>query len=317
MSGVVKKAKPLIAAGVGAYVGFLVGGPSGALRGASIGYSLGSSKSKPSGGGQGGGIGSTNVSTPDTGQSATAIGEQAWVPKSFGNRRSGMVLTATDLTNASHEIVQEIGGFAYSVYTLGEGPWNKINQLNYQNIKIFKDNQTINFGQIYSFEDAVFNTDIKNVEIEFVQGTATQSLSTMLSRVTWGYTGTGFTSGDRWYEDTDVGNGICYMVVRIKRDKGALIRETAPNFTIDSEGKQIPEIRLEGQTRQYTGSSYNTGTNPAMVALDQLRSANFGLGLNNNEIDFDSFVKFANYCDNPGTYSNSVTMPALTINGFH
>ena len=48
MSGVVKKAKPLIAASVGAYVGFLVGGPSGALRGASIGYSLGSSK-KPGG----------------------------------------------------------------------------------------------------------------------------------------------------------------------------------------------------------------------------------------------------------------------------
>ena len=313
MSGVVKKAKPLIAAGVGAYVGFLVGGPSGALRGASIGYSLGSSK-KPKGN-PGGGMGSTNVSTPDTGQSATAIGEQAWVPKSFGNRRSGMVLTATDLTNANHEIVQTTGEFAYSVYTLGEGPWEQIKQLNYQNIKIFKDNQTINFGQIYSFEDAVFNTDIKNVEIQFIQGDATQSLSTMLSRVTWGYTGTGFTSGDRWYEDTDVGNGICYMVVRIKRDKGALIRETAPNFTIDSLGKRIPEIRLEGQTRQYTGGTYNTGTNPAMVALDQLRSANFGLGLTNEEIDFDAFVKFANYCDNPGTYSDGVTIPAFTING--
>ena len=313
MSGVVKKAKPLIAAGVGAYVGFLVGGPSGALRGASIGYSLGSSK-KPKGN-PGGGMGSTNVSTPDTGQSATAIGEQAWVPKSFGNRRSGMVLTATDLTNANHEIVQTTGEFAYSVYTLGEGPWEQIKQLNYQNIKIFKDNQTINFGQIYSFEDAVFNTDIKNVEIEFVQGNATQSLSTMLSRVTWGYTGTGFTSGDRWYEDTDVGNGICYMVVRIKRDKGALIRETAPNFTIDSLGKRIPEIRLQGQTRQYSGGSYATGTNPAMVALDQLRSANFGLGLTNEEIDFDAFVKFANYCDNPGTYSNANTVPPFTING--
>ena len=95
MSGIVKKAKPLIAAGVGAYVGFMVGGPSGALRGASIGYSLGSSK-KPKGG-PAGGMGSTNVSTPDTGQSATAIGEQAWVPKSFGSRRGGMVLTATDL----------------------------------------------------------------------------------------------------------------------------------------------------------------------------------------------------------------------------
>ena len=146
MSGVIEKAKPIIGAAIGAYVGFIVGGPSGALRGAALGYQLGSKKDKPDS--PGGNVGSQN--TPDTGANATAIGEQAWVPKSFGDRRSGMVLTATDLTNANHEIVEETGEFSYSVYTLGEGPWTTIKQLNYNSIKIFKDNQTINFGQIYS-----------------------------------------------------------------------------------------------------------------------------------------------------------------------
>ena len=51
-----------------------------------------------------------------------------------------MVLVASDVMNANHKIIEEgaAGAFATSVYVLGEGPWNKIEQLRILQIyKIF------------------------------------------------------------------------------------------------------------------------------------------------------------------------------------
>ena len=318
MGSAVKKLAPIAIIAVGAFAGYAVfGGALGAIRGASLGFSLAGQLSG-GGGGSGGGSSAGSVgqtSIPDTGQLATAVGEDAWVPKQYGNRRAGMVLIASDVMNSQHKIVNEgaAGGFATSVYALGEGPWNKITQLRLSDIKLFKDDQTIIFGDTYSFGDTIFSEikDFSNLEVTFIQGNIGQALPNVLSRVT-------NTDDTRWFRDTDVGNGICYMVLRIKRDKEATIRETAPtNFTIESEGKQIPEIRLEGSPVQYSSSGivdhndYETGRNPALIALDQLRTSEFGLGLLDSEIDFDAFVNFANYCDNPGIYSDNTTIEPL------
>ena len=323
MGSAVKKLAPIAIIAVGAFAGYAIfGGALGAIRGASLGFSL---AGQLSGGGSGSGGGSSagsvgQTSIPDTGQLATAVGEDAWVPKQYGDRRAGMVLIASDVMNSNHKIIEEgaAGAFATSVYALGEGPWNKIIQLRLSDIKIFKDNQTINFGETYSFNNDIFSTlkDFSNLEVTFIQGNIGQSLPDVLSRVT-------NTDDTRWFRDTDIGNGICYMVLRIRREKEATIRQTAPtNFTIESEGKRIPEIRIEGSPVQYLGSDgtpsgdiYETGRNPALIALDQLRTSEFGLGLTNAEIDFDSFVNFANYCDNPGTYSDGTTIQPFRLDG--
>ena len=321
MGGAVKKLAPIAAIAIGAYAGYAIfGGALGAIRGASLGFRLagllGGGGEDPSGG-NAGNVGQTEI--PDTGQLATAVGEDAWVPKQYGNRRAGMVLVASDVARENEDGTYQIvetgasGAFAFSVYTLGEGPWNKINQLLFYDNEIFKTGQTINFGQEYDIGNNIFNEDnASNIGIEFIQGLLGQSRAGMLSNIKG-------VDGLDWFAPTDIGNGICYMVVKIKRDKDALIRETAPtNFTIEAEGKKVPDIRLDNSTTQDTFGNYTNAiytTNPALIALDQLRSSTFGLGLTDTEIDFDAFTDFANYCDNPGTYSDGVSVTPFTLNG--
>jgi hypothetical protein len=314
MSKVVKKVAPIVGAVVGAFVGFATGGPAGAIRGAALGYSLGKAvQGKPSSNTQAG-----DPSVPDTGQLATAIGEKAWVPKAYGNRRSGCVLVATDVMNETssgsdlYKIVgnNAAGSYSTSVYVLGEGPWEKITNVYYNNNAIFKSTADLQFGTVYSWGNDVYDTtqNFKNLQFEFIRGEKIQNRSTLLSRV---YNN----DNTYWFDTTDVGNGICYMVIRVKRDSQAIIRETAPALTIDGYGKRIPEIRIEGSPVQYSNATYQTGTNPALIALDQLRDDKFGLGVDDQDIDFDTFVKFANHCDNPGTYSDGTTIPPFRMHG--
>jgi len=314
MSKVVKKVAPIVGAVVGAFVGFATGGPAGAIRGAALGYTLGKAiQGKPTPNNPVG-----DPSVPDTGQLATAIGEKAWVPKSYGNRRGGCVLVATDVmneTSSGSDLFRIVannaaGSYSTSVYVLGEGPWEKITNVYYNNNAIFKSTADLQFGTVYSYGNDVYDTtqNFKNLQFEFIRGNSIQSRSTLLSRVyNNDYT--------PWFNTTDVGNGICYMVLRVKRDAQAIIRETAPALTIDGYAKRIPEIRIEGSPVQYSNATYQTGTNPALIALDQLRDEKFGLGVQDEDIDFDTFVKFANYCDNPGTYSDGTTIPSFRMHG--
>ena len=318
MGSAIKKIAPIAVIAVGAFAGYAVfGGALGAIRGASLGFRLAGALgggSGESGGSSAGSVGQSNI--PDTGQLATAIGEDAWVPKQYGSRRAGMVLIASDVMNSSHQIIETgaSGAFATSVYALGEGPWDKINNLNIADIKIFKTGQTIDFGTTYTFGDSIFNTDkdFSNLEVTFIQGKLGQALPTVLSQVT-------NADGTKWFRDTDVGNGICYMVLRIERKKEATIRNTAPtNFTIEARGKRVPDIRKENSNDKDSNGNFINAeytTNPALIALDQLRTSEFGLGLTDAEIDFDSFVDFANYCDTPGSYSDGTLIPAFNLNG--
>ena len=318
MGSAIKKIAPIAVIAIGAFAGYAVfGGALGAIRGASLGFRLAGALgggSGESGGQSAGSVGQTSI--PDTGQLATAIGEDAWVPKQYGARRAGMVLVASDVMDSSHQIIESgaAGAFATSVYALGEGPWSEIKNLRIADINIFKSGQTINFGTTYTFGDSVFSTekDFSNLEITFIQGKLGQDLPNVLSRVT-------NNDGTRWFSDTDVGNGICYMVLRVERKTSATIRNTAPtNLTIQGKGKQVPDIRKENSTLKdefgnYTKAEYTT--NPALIALDQLRTSEFGLGLSDAEIDFDAFVDFANYCDTPGSYSDGTTIQPFELNG--
>ena len=332
---------------VGATIGFITGGPAGALRGAVLGYQIGSAwagADRPSEPGE-------SSSIPDTGQLATAVGEKAYVPKSYGYRRCGAVLVATDIqvgvdsngatipatqpnyTSDGKSIFARVlaafstivnttpsyyrnvdnngsGNYATSVYVLGEGPWERIENVYYSNNPLFNDNANLQFDTVYTYGHSVFSTAQKfnNLEFEFKRGEVNQTRAQLLSNI---YN----PDGTAWFDTTDVGTGICYMVVRVKRNQEAIIRETAPALTIQAYGKRIKEIRRQNSPVQYSDGTYQTGTNPALIALDQLRDKVFGFGLNDVDIDFDSFVNFANYCDNPGTYSDGQSVPPFRMHG--
>lgn len=314
MSGAVKTVKRaagrIVGTVIGATIGFALGGPVGALQGASIGYTIGAgvdnARNAPD---------PEYPSVPDTGQLATGIGENAWVPKAYGQRRGGMVITATDVMNTNgdgYRIVgnNESGSYAATVYTIGEGPIESIQNIYYRNNPLFKEGQTINFNTVYSFANDIWSTDqnFTNLSVEFKRGEFDQTRSTLLSSIT-------NADGSDWFTQQDVGHGIAYMVLLIRRDTNSIIRETAPSLTIDIKGKRVREIRLVGSPRQYSGNGYVSGTNPALIALDQLRDPNFGVGIPDEDIDFDAFVNFANYCDSPGVYSDNTVINPFTING--
>ena len=288
MSGSIGEIIGIAAPIVGRFFGGPIGGIIGGFIGAALANRVNGQNPNP------GLVGQTSI--PDTGQLQTATGEDAWVAKQYGNRRAGMVLIANTIADLNGGIYTESdeGEYSFNVYVLGEGPMHSINQLYYYDNAIFAPTATVDFGTEYEEGNAIFGDDIGNIAIQFQQGAVGQTRATMLDNVQRA-------DGSDWFSTTAVGNGICYMVVRLRRDRDALITDPSPTtFTFDSLGKEIPEIRLDNSPRQYSDATYTTGTNPAMIALDQIRDINYGAGISDINIDFDSFVNFANYCDDEG-----------------
>lgn len=112
------------------------------------------------------------------------------------------------------------------------------------------------------------------------------------------------------YEANRLGTGIAYMAHR-------LLKHTAGQKASDTEIKRVPEITaiVKGKVvYDPRDNMHKWSDNPALCILDYLTNSVYGFGLDMSEIDIDSFVNEANYCDE--TVSNpDGTSKRYTLNG--
>ena len=101
--------------------------------------------------------------------------------------------------------------------------------------------------------------------------------------------------------------GVAYVYIRLEYDRDVF--GGAPDITIDIGGKKV---RKYTTTSSYTTASGADGeyNNPAWVLLDYLTNARYGKGIDYGDIDIQSFIDCAAYCNESQVVSTS---PAYTL----
>jgi Putative phage tail protein len=88
-----------------------------------------------------------------------------------------------------------------------------------------------------------------------------------------------------------------------------------PEVQVSMLGRKVASLVTENpQQYAYSTAPVRYSTNPAEILLDYLRNPRYGKGLGNIDIDWDTWVKAANKCNQVVTYVNGVKGPILTSN---
>lgn len=113
-------------------------------------------------------------------------------------------------------------------------------------------------------------------------GTQTQTSSTLMA---------GFSQ----WTTNHKGKGIAYIVLSLLYDRD-VFASGLPTITADVKGKKVydPRIASHSQTNQTT---WAWSENPALCILDFLTNTVYGRSIPYSDIDLNSFITSANYCD--------------------
>jgi len=89
--------------------------------------------------------------------------------------------------------------------------------------------------------------------------------------------------------------GVAYIYVQLEYDKNVF--GGAPEITVDVAGRKVAKYTTPSSsaTAAMTDGNYN---NPAWVLLDYLTNTRYGRGIDIADIDVQSFIDTADYCDN-------------------
>ena len=148
-------------------------------------------------------------------------------------------------------------------------------------------------GEIDSVENVYINdrlstdtsttpTLASKVTIEVKTGTQNQASSNMMMNFS------------QWNTNFR-GKGVAYIVTRLVYDKD-VFASGLPTITCDVKGKKVydPRINSHSQTDQ---STWAWSENPALCILDFLTNTVYGRSVPYSDIDLNSFIAGANYCD--------------------
>lgn len=100
------------------------------------------------------------------------------------------------------------------------------------------------------------------------------------------------------WDKTFVGTNIAAIAIKVIRDpfKGEIQAE--PQIEVEVEGRRVLDIRYESTERVYKSKDGKVpGRNPALCILDYMLDPN-GCNISMSEIDENSFIEFANFCEN-------------------
>mgnify|MGYP003131519999 CR=1 FL=1 len=118
------------------------------------------------------------------------------------------------------------------------------------------------------------------------------------------------TSVEGW-DATSQGKGIAYIAVAIDFDSD-VFASGLPTLTALVKGKKVYDPRLDSTQTGGSGSHRTTDTstwewseNPALCILDYLTNTIYGRAIPYTDIDLESFMTEANYCDETVTHLDS------------
>ncbi|OUN01430.1 MAG: hypothetical protein BAA04_04905 [Firmicutes bacterium ZCTH02-B6] len=101
------------------------------------------------------------------------------------------------------------------------------------------------------------------------------------------YRGTADQQADPWVHTGERWPYTAYLALKFAANDQI---SSTPTITCVVEGRRVPVWTGTGWVTQYTN-------NPAWCLLDFLRSRRYGVGIEDSRIDFDSFLREAQYCD--------------------
>ncbi|HHG3401374.1 TPA: DUF1983 domain-containing protein [Vibrio parahaemolyticus] len=231
-----------------------------------------------------------SLATSDYATKLNSSGSQTEIPVIYGE--TGGV--------GAHRIFKEIvstsdgNDTATFIYTLGEGEIHAINQIYIDDLPLFateKDykNGTIGAGDIsHHFR--------QHVQLQISTGSETSPFFFSMAKEN---------SDGRW-TDTDKLYGRAAICLKVKLDpwKGR-IKNDGFKLSAKVKGKLIKDLRYESQPVGFQHTK-PFGRNPALVVYDYLTNTRYGCGIDTLDIDEQSFIQAANWCDAHNLYCDGV-----------
>jgi len=272
-------------------VGLVVGGPIGALI--ALGGSYVSAKQQ-----QRDLERARNQQREDTGTLANLPGSANYIPYAIGDQRIGCVLSDVFVTNGSWEVVDE-GEYAWTVYVLGIGPHERLDQMYYYDNELLSGN--LNAGTLYDFGSGQTVEKFRDfIAYQWMDGSAGQGVSSLLNRVTEG--------GTNRYGSNRVAPGVSYLVFVNKRDQqNNLISEPSPRgMTFDGRWRKVRDFTQDGQPLVWT-------KNPALHLVEMTRDDKFGPGRPDTYFKWSDMRNFYDYCEDEGFQMSGVFGAGATL----
>jgi hypothetical protein len=177
------------------------------------------------------------------------------------------------------------------VYVLAEGPIHAFNQIRLNEINLFNREMNVKSGVV---GQADLNAKFKDhVQVVLVNGEDAGQRVTMIEQ----------NSNNKWKQTATL-NGRAAVCLKIRITDSSELKD--PDFGLQAKikGRPVIDVRFESTEPVYDYTNApDAGTNPALCLLDYLTNSRYGASFPWNEIDVESFVKAANWCE-----VNSLTM---------
>jgi hypothetical protein len=224
---------------------------------------------------------------PAPGVKGTVKGSVVPIPIIYGYRNVGGAL-AQMMTTSSKDVTVTVEDIEYNAEGRPQGGYNNVSQI---------DNKILNAvicwseGEVESI--TVYLNDFASsherwdgiVSVENYTGTDTQTASPgFLAELAKTYIST--SAAKFWTTDHRL-LGVAYSYIKLTYDSEWFIGGV-PNFSAGVKGRKILDLR---------DSVVRWSDNPALIVYDYLTNTRFGVGIDSADIDTDSFIESANYCD--------------------
>ena len=230
------------------------------------------------------------------------------IPVVYGFRKVGGIVTFAETGSTNNQ-------YMWVAYVLSEGPIEGLYEL------FLDDNQlpndvigNLNAGRTVDLATGKYNGRVK---LQFFNGTYYNNPTTS----TIG--SSSICSAAPSWKTSMAYNGLAVVFARYEW-KQIVTQTDADNNPF---GGDIPQIQATILGRKlasllvanpsataYASASERYSTNPAEILLDYLRNPRYGKGLVNDDIDWDSFKRAANKCNQVVTYVNGITGNILSCN---
>ena len=233
------------------------------------------------------------------------------IPVIYGYRKVGGVVTFAETGSTTNR-------YLWVAYTFCEGLVEGLNEIWIDDNQLSVDVvRGLNSGQIVNVPDAKYSGRVKmqwfpGVYFNDPASSPVGTRSILSEAPSW--------------KSTHVHNGLAVLMVRFEwlavttqaQADANPFSGQIPQVQVTILGKRVASLRTGAGTENYTygGTGYTErySTNPAECLLDYLRNPRYGKGLNNTDIDWDSFYIAAQKCNQQIRYTNAVAGPILTTN---
>lgn len=237
-------------------------------------------------------------------------GSNVNIPVVYGMRRVGGIVTYAETGSTNNQ-------YLWVAYVLSEGEIEGLRDLyidDYQVPNKYVQNAMAGLGNISSIGDGKYKD---RVQFQFFPGTfyaeGDIGSSVLPDR-------TLMDAAPGW-KDTMYYNGLAVLFVRYywkkintQADADANpFTGSIPQIKATILGKKVQTL-ITGSDWTTYGSADRYSTNPAECLADYLRNPRYGKGLENTDLDFDTFQKAANKCNTEVEYITDTFGPIMTCN---